>query len=98
MYGPGSKHDAGRVLHLRNGAFCYSCVPQTPPPGYPDRDPRGPGNGDFERVTVMGPGVTPDVQWVGPCLGRYDPVQDEIYNTLFDELVGPDDHVCTTAR
>ena len=33
---------------------------------------RGPAPGELERVTVMGPGVTPDVQWVGPGLGKYD--------------------------
>ena len=66
VYGPGWKHDAAKVLHLRNGAFCYSFVPQAPPAGYPDRDARRPAPGDLERVTVMGPGVTPDVQWVGP--------------------------------
>ena len=37
VYGPGWNHDAAKVLHLRNGAFCYSFVPQVPPPGYPDR-------------------------------------------------------------
>ena len=42
-----------------------------------DRESRGPAPGDLERVTVMGPGVTPDVQWVGPGLGKYDPQQDE---------------------
>ena len=53
-----------------NGAFCYSFVPQVPPPGYPgSRAPRGPAIGDAHRVTVMGPGVTPDVQWEGPPLG-----------------------------
>ena len=31
MYGPGWRHDAGKVLHLGNGAFCYSFVPQVPP-------------------------------------------------------------------
>lgn len=98
MYGPGWKHDAAKVLHTNNGAFCYSFVPQIPPPGYPDREPRGPGNGDLERVTVMGPGVTPDVQWVGPGLGKFDPVQDGIYNSLFDQIVGSDDHVCTNER
>ena len=98
MYGAGWKHDAGKVLHLRNGAFCYSFVPQIPPPGYPSSDPRGPGNGDLERVTAMGPGVTPDVQWQGPGLGAYDPQQDEPYNDLFDQLVGPDDKVCVNER
>jgi hypothetical protein len=98
VYGPGWRHDAGKVLHVRNGAFCYSFVPQTPPAGYPDREPRGPAPGDLERVTVMGPGVTPDVQWEGSGLGRYDPVQDEIYNLLFDQLVGREDQVCKNER
>ncbi len=98
VYGPGWRHDAGKVLHRGNGAFCYSFVPQVPPPGYPDSAPRGPGNGDLERVTVLGPGVTPDVQWVGPGLGAYDPAQDEIYNDLFDRLVGRDDQVCKNER
>lgn len=98
VYGPGWRHDAGKVLHLRNGAFCYSFVPQTPPPGYPDDRPRGPAIGDRHRVTVMGPGVTPDVQWEGAPLGAYDPRQDAVYNALFDRLVGPGDRVCTNER
>jgi hypothetical protein len=98
VYGPGWKHDAGKVLHLRNGAFCYSFVPQVPPPGYPDTAPRGPAVGDLHRVTVMGPGVTPDVQWEGAPLGRYDAGQDDAFNALFDRLVGPDDRVCSNER
>ena len=98
VYGPGWKHDAGKVLHLRNGAFCYSFVPQTPPPGYPDNAPRGPAVGDLHRVTVMGPGVTPDVQWEGPPLGPFDPAQDAAYNALFDRLVGPEDRACANER
>jgi hypothetical protein len=98
VYGPGWRHDAGKVLHVGNGAFCYSFVPQIPPPGYPDRSPRGPGNGDFSRVTILGPGVTPDVQWVGPGLGKYDAAQDEIFNERFDRLVGRDDKVCKNER
>jgi hypothetical protein len=98
VYGTGWRHDAGKVLHLENGAFCYSFVPQVPPPGYPDRAPRGPAIGDAHRVTVMGPGVTPDVQWVGPSLGPYNATQDARYNALFDELVGPHDRVCTNER
>jgi hypothetical protein len=98
-YGPGWRRDAAKVLHLRNGAFCYSFVPQTPPPGYPDSAPRGPAPGELERVTVMGPGVTPDVQWQGPgLLGTYDATQDEDFNRLFDQLVGPDDQVCRNER
>jgi hypothetical protein len=69
-----------------------------PPVGYPNRELRPPAPGTQARVTVMGPGVTPDVQWVGPALGRYDPVQDEEYNALFDQLVGPADEVCKPER
>ncbi len=31
-----------------------------------------PARGERHRVTVMGPGVTPDVQWEGAALGSYD--------------------------
>jgi hypothetical protein len=98
VYGAGWRHDAGKVLHLGNGAFCYSFVPQVPPAGYPDRRPRGPAIGDAHRVTVMGPGVTPDVQWHGPPLGPYDAMRDAGFNALFDRLVGPNDKVCTNER
>jgi hypothetical protein len=98
VYGAGWRHDAGKVLHVGNGAFCYSFVPQVPPPGYPDRRPRGPAIGDLHRVTIMGPGVTPDVQWVGPPLGAYDPERDAAFNELFDKLVGPNDKVCSNER
>ena len=98
VYGPGWRHDAGKVLHFGNGSFCYSFVPQTPPPGYPSPEPRGPAPGELERVTILGPGVTPDVQWVGPGLGAYDPAQDEEYNGRFDQLVGSADKVCANER
>jgi len=98
VYGPGWRHDTAIVTHVGDGAFCYSFVPQVPPPGYPDRRPRGPAIGDEHRVTVMGPGVTPDVQWVGPPLGAYDAARDSTYNALFGCLVGPNDRVCTNER
>ena len=98
VYGQGWRHDAAKVLHTGNGAFCYSFVPQKPPPGYPSDELRGPAPGDQERVTVLGPGVTPDVQWVGPGLGEFDARQDKEYNARFDDLVGGDDKVCTNER
>jgi hypothetical protein len=98
VYGAGWRHDTAIVLHVRDGAFCYSFVPQTPPPGYPSDAPRGPAPGNLERVTVLGPGVTPDVQWVGPGLGKYNRAQDRVYNRRFDELVGRDDNVCKHER
>ena len=49
-------------------------------------------------MTVMGPGVTPDVQWLGPPLGAYDAARDAASTSCFDRLVGPDDKVCTNER
>ncbi len=98
IFGVGWRHDAGKVAHSRNGAFCYSFVPQMTPPGYPTRVVRPPGNGARHRVTVMGPGVTPVIQWEGPALGRYDPELDRRFNALFDRIVGPDDRVCRPER
>jgi hypothetical protein len=98
VYGRGWKRDTAIVTHQRNGAFCYSFVAQVPPPGYPSREPRGPGNGERHRVTVMGPGVTPIVRWEGRGLFRYDVAADQAFNRLFDRLVGPDDKVCVPER
>ena len=36
VFGPGWKHDAGKVAHSRNGAFCYIFVPQWTPAGVSD--------------------------------------------------------------
>jgi hypothetical protein len=98
VYGPGWKRDTGIVTHRQNGAFCYSFVAQAPPPGYPSREPRGPGNGDRHRVRVMGPGVTPVVQWEGAGLRRYSAASDRVFNKRFDRLVGPEDRVCAPER
>jgi hypothetical protein len=98
VFGPGWKHDAGKVAHSRNGAFCYSFVPQMTPAGYPKHELRPPGNGEHHRVTVMGPGVTPVLQWEGDGLGRYNQQRDTTFNAIFDRLVGPDDKVCLAER
>lgn len=97
VYGPGWKRDAAIVTHVGNGGFCFSFVPQKPPPGYPNDRIRPPGNGERHRVTVLGPGVTPVIQWEGRALGRYDPAQDRQYNELFDRIIGSD-RVCTRER
>jgi hypothetical protein len=98
VYGPGWKRDTGIVTHRPTGAFCYSFVAQSPPPGYPSGAPIGPGNGEAHRVTVMGPGVTPVVQWEGAGLKRYDAAADRGFNTLFDRLVGSADRACARER
>jgi hypothetical protein len=98
VYGRGWKRDTGIVTHRGNGAFCYSFVAQAPPPGYPSSEPRGPGNGKRHRVRVMGPGVTPVVEWEGAGLGRYNAASDRVFNKRFDRLVGPNDKVCRLER
>lgn len=97
-YGPGWRRDAAKVTHAGNGAFCFSFVPQAPPPGYPSTETRGPGTGERHRATAMGPGVTPIVQWEGAGLGSYDPAADRLFDSLFDRIVGPADHACRAER
>jgi hypothetical protein len=46
----------------------------------------------------MGPGVTPIVRWEGKGLFHYDAASDQVFNRLFDRLVGPQDKVCVPER
>ena len=97
-YGPGWKRESGILVHRPTGTFCHSFVPQRPFPGYPDRDRMRPAaRGERYRVTVMGPGVTPVIQWEGAGLGRYDPRADERINARFDELMAGDE-ICKAER
>lgn len=96
-WGPGWKRAAAKATHNPNGGFCFSFVNDRPPSGYPNREIRPAGNGERHRVTVMGPGVTPDVQWEGRGLGRYDAAQDAIYNAVFDRMLARD-RICAAER
>ena len=96
-YGPGWKHDTAIATHPGNGGFCYTFVPQAPPAGYPSAKPNGNGLGTSYRVSVMGPGVTPIVQWVGQKLGQYDAAQNAVATGAFDEILGGDKH-CAPER
>ena len=96
-YGPGWKRDGAKVTHVPSGGFCYSFAPLLrPPPGYPSI-PTVSGKGERHRVTAMGPGVTPDIQWEGAALGSYDPKADEVFNGLFDSFLRAD-KVCAGER
>jgi hypothetical protein len=89
-YGAGWKRDGAKVTHVGSAGFCYSFAPLAQPPaGYPGV-PTVSGVGERHRVTVMGPGVTPVVQWEGAALGPYDPAADEAFNALFDSILGSD--------
>ena len=96
-YGPGWKHDTAITTHRGNGGFCYTFTPQAPPHGYPSGWRGGNGLGRRYRVTVMGPGVTPIVQWEGPRLDTLVPAQQAAATRKFDELLGGDRH-CAPER
>jgi hypothetical protein len=77
-YGPGWRRENSFVTHKSTGVFCYTFRARNPlkggyahPPGY-GAGPRGPGNGAAYRMTVEGPGVTPDVKWQGKGLPRFN--------------------------
>ena len=96
-YGPGWKRDGAKVTHVGNGGFCYSFAPLLrPPPGYPGV-PTVSGKGERHRITVMGPGLTPDIQWEGAALGPYDREVDSVFDKLFDSFLGGD-NVCRAER
>jgi hypothetical protein len=96
-YGPGWKRETSIVFRNPTGAFCYSFWPthDVSLPGYPD-NPRPAGNGDRYRISVQGPGVTPDVMWEAAGLHDYDPASpvdvayEQRMNALFDQVVAGD--------
>jgi hypothetical protein len=89
-YGPGWAREVGILLHGPTGTFCHSFVPQRPPAGYPRDALRPAAPGRRFRVTVVGPGVTPDVEWEGEGLGPYDAAADARANAIFDSLMAGD--------
>ena len=103
-YGAGWRRDTAISVHVRNGGFCYTWVAQSPPGGYPGTkggypsdEPRGPGIGDRYRVTAMGPGVTPIVQWEEPRIGPFNQAARDERVKLFDGILGGDAH-CARER
>jgi hypothetical protein len=65
-YGKGWKRENSFVAHKPTGIFCYGFFQFDPTKGYPHpkgypSTPRGPGTGERYRLSVNGPGVTPDV-------------------------------------
>ena len=102
-YGPGWRRELGILVHRPTGTFCHSFVPQRPYPGYPSQAVRPPGAGTRYRITVMGPGVTPVIQWRGKGLGKYRPgnpaaaLQDRRSNLLFDAWMAGD-RKCASER
>jgi hypothetical protein len=96
-YGPGWRRESGIVAHRPTGTFCHSFVPQRPFPGYPSREVRPAAPGRRYRITVMGPGVTPVIQWEGTGAGRFDAARDAQLDALFDRLMAGD-RICAGER
>ena len=66
-YGRGWFRENAFLVHRPTGAFCYGFYPH---------GSRPPGKGVKYRATVIGPGVTPDLFWLGDAPGAYDPGRD----------------------
>jgi hypothetical protein len=82
-YGNGWRRENAFLAHRPTGVFCYGFYPFTS---------RGPGNGSKYRLTVIGPGVTPDVSIVVPGLHDFsrnspgDVAYENQQNALQDSL------------
>jgi hypothetical protein len=96
-FGTGWKHDTAISTHPGNGGFCFTFVPQVPPAGYPSTKPKGSGLGTSYRISAIGPGVTPIVQWQGARLTTHDPQQEQSATQAFDRILGADAH-CAAER
>jgi hypothetical protein len=81
-YGPGWRREGSALTHLGTGVFCYSVNPHGSQPA---------GTGSAYRVTVIGPGVTPDLMWSGPSPGPYSAAADAVANEAIAAL---DDNAC----
>ena len=101
-YGSGWKRETSIVFRNPTGSFCYSFYP-TNDVSLPGRPSRPPGNGSRYRISVMGPGVTPDVEAEAAGLGKYDPgstadvEREHKQLALYDELTAGD-KFCATQR
>ena len=103
-YGAGWKRETSISFRRGSGAFCYSFWPthDNTLPGYPD-NPRPAGQGKRYRITVEGPGVTPDLQWEGAGLHDFNPSSradvdyERRMDALFMQFLGSD-KFCPTQR
>ena len=73
-YGRGWYRENGFVARRPDGTFCYGFVPHTSHTG--ERRPAG--HGARYRLSVSGPGVTPDVRWEGAGLSSFNPALPEL--------------------
>ena len=79
-YGRGWERENSFLAHTGSGAFCYGLFPHGRRPA---------GKGSHYRLTVQGPGVTPDVMWVGSAPGPYDKATDAEANAQIAAMKDP---------
>lgn len=61
-YGPGWSRENSFLTHKTGGSWCYSVNPHSSHPA---------GTGSQYRLTIIGPGVTPDISVTVPAPGAY---------------------------
>jgi hypothetical protein len=94
-YGTGWRRENSFVAHNPSGMYCYGFYPYSTYGGYPhQRSAKVTGAGKRYRVTLTGPGVTPDVAVYIDGLPKYDPRNP----TLFDLESQMTDKVRAMAR
>jgi len=93
-YGPGWKRETSIVFRKPSGAFCYSFWP-TNDVSLPNKPPRPEGHGTKYRISVVGPGVTPDVTAEARDLGPYDRTVEQQQDVLFTKVIAGD-KFCST--
>jgi hypothetical protein len=100
-YGKGWWRENSFVSHNPTGVFCYGFFRFDPTQGYPHpagypSTLRGPGNGAKYRLTVNGPGVTPDVSMTVAGLHDFDRnsaadiAYEQQQNAILDSIVSTD--------
>jgi hypothetical protein len=93
-YGLGFKRETSIVFRKPSGAFCYSFWP-THDVSLPGKPARPEGHGTKYRISVVGPGVTPDVSTETLDLGKYDPQVEGQQDVLFTKVIAGD-KFCST--
>jgi hypothetical protein len=94
-YGPGWRRETSIVFRKPTGAFCYSFWP-TRDGSLPGSTARPAGTGDRYRISVVGPGVTPDVVAETADPGDWNPSDhvkvawEQGRLRLFDQVTGGD--------
>ena len=95
-YGPGWRRETSIVFRKPGGDFCYSFWP-THDVSLPGRPARPAGNGTRYRISVVGPGVTPDVVAEVADPGPYDAAVERQRDALFGRVTAGD-RFCSTQR